>query len=145
LILQRRSVFADRAAVERDQRGSLILAGLLGVVCACEPKPAIKPSIELTSLPPAGEGSPDGVDPIAGIVGVRVVVRDDGSGIDPEVLQSGRDGHWGPPGMRERAEKLGGRLSVWSKAEAGTEVELSVPGNLAFAASAKTLAKALER
>jgi hypothetical protein len=34
--------------------------------------------------------------------------------------------------MRERAERIGGRLNVWSKTAAGTEVELSVPGQVAF-------------
>jgi nitrate/nitrite-specific signal transduction histidine kinase len=47
-------------------------------------------------------------------------------------LQSGRAGHWGMAGMRERAEKVGARLHVWSRSTAGTEVELSVPGNIAF-------------
>ena len=36
----------------------------------------------------------------------RIVVRDDGCGIDPQVLRAGREGHWGLPGMRERAEEL---------------------------------------
>lgn len=62
----------------------------------------------------------------------RVLVRDDGCGIDPQVLQSGRDGHWGLPGMREGAERMGGRLRVWSRVTSGTEVELSVPGDIAF-------------
>ena len=35
-------------------------------------------------------------------------VRDNGCGIDPQVLQSGREGHWGLAGMRERAERIGG-------------------------------------
>jgi glucose-6-phosphate-specific signal transduction histidine kinase len=43
---------------------------------------------------------------------LRVVVRDDGLGIDPQVLQSGREGHWGLRGMRERAEKIGAQLRV---------------------------------
>src|SRR5262249_11927801 len=61
---------------------------------------------------------------------LRVRVRDNGCGIDPQVLRSGRDGHWGLPGMRERAERIGARLQVWSSAAAGTEVELSVPGQI---------------
>ena len=63
---------------------------------------------------------------------LRVLVRDDGRGISPEVLQSGRAGHWGLTGMRERAERVGGRLSVWSKVAEGTEVELLIPGRLAY-------------
>jgi len=64
--------------------------------------------------------------------GLRVLVRDDGCGIDAQVLQSGREGHWGLPGMRERAEQLGASFEVLSRAGAGTEVELSVPGAVAF-------------
>ena len=63
---------------------------------------------------------------------LRLVVRDDGAGIDAQVLQSGRDGHWGLAGMRERAESIGARLRVWSRENAGTEVELVIPGNIAF-------------
>jgi signal transduction histidine kinase/ligand-binding sensor domain-containing protein len=63
---------------------------------------------------------------------VRILVRDDGVGIDPDVLEAGREGHWGLPGMRERAERIGGTLRVWSRAGAGTEVELSVPARIAF-------------
>jgi signal transduction histidine kinase len=61
----------------------------------------------------------------------RMVVRDDGCGIDPQVLGAGRDGHWGLTGMRERAERIGARLRVWSGAD-GTEVALSVANSIAF-------------
>ena len=63
---------------------------------------------------------------------LRVVITDNGCGIDPLVLQSGREGHWGLPGMRERAESIGAQLHVRSRASAGTEVELLVPGRVAF-------------
>lgn len=63
---------------------------------------------------------------------LRVLVRDNGGGVDAEVLRSGRDGHWGLSGMKERSERIGGRLRVLSRARAGTEVELSVPGQIAF-------------
>ena len=63
---------------------------------------------------------------------LRILVRDDGCGIDPHVLQLGREGHWGLPGMRERAERIESRLRVLSRAGSGTEVELTVPGHVAF-------------
>jgi signal transduction histidine kinase/ligand-binding sensor domain-containing protein len=60
-------------------------------------------------------------------------IRDNGRGIDPGVLQAGsKQGHWGLLGMRERAEKAGGRLRIWSKEAAGTEIELVIPGKIAF-------------
>ncbi|HMI53614.1 MAG TPA: two-component regulator propeller domain-containing protein [Candidatus Saccharimonadales bacterium] len=63
---------------------------------------------------------------------LRVVVRDNGRGIDELVLRSGREGHWGLSGMRERAERIGAKLRVLSRADAGTEIELTVPGRIAF-------------
>jgi signal transduction histidine kinase len=62
---------------------------------------------------------------------LRMLVRDNGSGIEPEVVRSGHSGHWGLTGMRERAERIGARMHVFSSA-AGTEIELSVPGHIAF-------------
>jgi signal transduction histidine kinase/streptogramin lyase len=60
-------------------------------------------------------------------------VRDDGSGIDPQVINQGaRVGHWGLPGMRERAKKFGGRLEVWSERGAGTEIQLIIPASVAY-------------
>jgi len=63
---------------------------------------------------------------------LRILIRDDGRGIDPKVLQFGRDGHWGLSGMRERSERIGGKLRVLSRTGDGTEVELRVPSNIAF-------------
>ena len=70
-----------------------------------------------------------------GLHELRILIRDDGSGIDRHVLDSGRDGHWGLSGMRERAERIGARLKVWSRLACGTEVDLRVPGRVAFEAS----------
>jgi signal transduction histidine kinase len=64
----------------------------------------------------------------------RIVVRDDGCGIDPQVLRAGREGHCGLAGMHERAQRVGATLRLWSRAAAGTEVELSVPNSIAFEA-----------
>jgi signal transduction histidine kinase len=68
---------------------------------------------------------------------LRVLVNDDGRGIDSEVLESGRDGHWGLSGMRERAERIKARLKVRSRVGSGTEVELSVPTAVAFQTQSK--------
>jgi signal transduction histidine kinase len=63
--------------------------------------------------------------------GLRVVVRDDGCGIDAGVLASS-EGDCGVPGMRKRADRIGGRLRIRSQGGTGTEVELSVPEAVAF-------------
>jgi len=70
---------------------------------------------------------------------LRLRVRDDGKGIDPRFLTGeGRAGHFGLHGMRERANLMGGKLTVWSALESGAEVELSVPAARAYASSAST-------
>jgi signal transduction histidine kinase len=63
----------------------------------------------------------------------RLRVRDDGKGIDRAVL-AGRtpEGHFGLAGMQERAELIGGTLTVWSQAGDGTEVELRIPAGTAY-------------
>ena len=64
---------------------------------------------------------------------LRLRVRDDGKGMDPQVLEEGRrPGHWGLPGVRERAQQIGAKLDVWSEAGAGTEVQLSVTASVAY-------------
>jgi signal transduction histidine kinase len=67
---------------------------------------------------------------------LRLRVRDDGCGIDAAVLDSGgRAGHYGLAGMHERADLVRGKLGVWSRLGAGTEVELTIPGAIAYAKS----------
>jgi signal transduction histidine kinase len=66
----------------------------------------------------------------------RLRVRDDGRGIDPAVLsRQDSEGHYGLRGMRERAELIGGKLTVWSEVDAGTEVELRVSAGTAYASA----------
>ena len=60
-------------------------------------------------------------------------VRDNGHGIEPGTLEAHRAGHFGLPGMRERAEQIGGQGEVWSEAGMGTEVALTVPGTTVYA------------
>jgi signal transduction histidine kinase len=67
-----------------------------------------------------------------GLKQLRILIRDDGQGVDPKLLRSGREGHWGIAGMRERAEVIGAKLRLWSRPGAGTEVELSVPAKIAY-------------
>jgi ligand-binding sensor domain-containing protein/signal transduction histidine kinase len=63
----------------------------------------------------------------------RLRIRDDGIGIDPRVLKQGkRAGHWGLPGIRERARQIGARLDFWSEAGVGTEMQLAIPASLAY-------------
>jgi signal transduction histidine kinase len=66
----------------------------------------------------------------------RVRVRDNGKGIDRKLIgEDGREGHFGLRGMRERAKLLGGKLTVWSELDSGTEVELSLAAAHAYLAA----------
>jgi signal transduction histidine kinase len=67
----------------------------------------------------------------------RLRVRDDGKGIDEETIRQQPAGHFGLPGLRERAEIVGGRLEVWSRLDSGTQIELSIPGAIAYDVSAR--------
>jgi signal transduction histidine kinase len=58
---------------------------------------------------------------------VRLQVKDDGCGFDSQVAGNGRNGHFGFVGMRERAEQIGGTLSVHSEDGSGTEIAVDVP------------------
>jgi PAS domain S-box-containing protein len=63
----------------------------------------------------------------------RLRVRDFGKGIEPKILEAGaRVGHHGMQGMRERARLAGGKLTVWSELDSGTEIELTIPAALAY-------------
>ena len=69
-----------------------------------------------------------------GSTALALRVRDDGRGIDDKVLDDGvREGHWGLPGMQERASKIGARLRLSSRRGAGTEIEVVVPSSIAYA------------
>ena len=62
----------------------------------------------------------------------RLRIRDDGEGIPAEILDEGRPGHYGLPGLRERARQAGADLTIWSRANSGTEIDLSLAGSIAY-------------
>jgi len=59
-------------------------------------------------------------------------VSDNGVGIDSSMISQGRHGHFGLQGMRERASRVGGKLTIVSSVGSGTEVTIIVPGRVAF-------------
>jgi len=64
----------------------------------------------------------------------RLSVLDNGKGIDQTFLNAGgRAGHHGLPGISERAGLAGGKLTVRSQLDAGTEIELTIPAAVAYA------------
>jgi signal transduction histidine kinase len=73
---------------------------------------------------------------------LRLRFRDNGSGIEPSCLKNNRQSdslqsdsrahHWGLPGMQARALRIGAHFDVWSRLNAGTEIELRIPSRLAY-------------
>ncbi|MGA9155338.1 MAG: two-component regulator propeller domain-containing protein [Candidatus Sulfotelmatobacter sp.] len=70
---------------------------------------------------------------------LRLRIRDDGKGMDLKVLPGDSSGHWGLRGVRERAQRIGAKLDVWSEAGAGAEFQLTVPAGIAYVGSADSL------
>jgi signal transduction histidine kinase len=62
----------------------------------------------------------------------RLVVRDDGRGFDADTASAKRMSHFGLSVMSERADRLGGTVTVSSGREAGTEVVLTVPARAIY-------------
>ena len=54
-----------------------------------------------------------------------VMVEDDGAGFEPDRVEP--EAHFGLLGMRERAETLGGTLTLESAPGAGTTIVVEVP------------------
>jgi len=69
---------------------------------------------------------------------LAVRVSDNGVGIDRDVLNNGKDGHFGLQGMRERATRIGGKLTVTSSARSGTDITVVVPGKIVFRKTSET-------
>jgi signal transduction histidine kinase len=64
---------------------------------------------------------------------VRMFVRDNGCGINPDVVQKERDSYSGLHEMRDRADTIGAQFGIWSRPGAGTEVRIAVPSSVAMA------------
>jgi ligand-binding sensor domain-containing protein/signal transduction histidine kinase len=60
----------------------------------------------------------------------RVKISDDGSGFDFASVASSSTGHYGLIGMRERVERIGGKLILNSRIGSGTDLLIEVPRNL---------------
>lgn len=60
--------------------------------------------------------------------GLQLSVRDDGKGFHYDATENGTN-HFGLIGMRERAERMGGSLWIYSANGSGTEVIVDVPIN----------------
>jgi signal transduction histidine kinase len=63
---------------------------------------------------------------------LRLTIRDDGCATDLQVLPSNPEDECGLSGLRERAKAIGARLKVSNSAGSGTEIELIIPGDVAF-------------
>lgn len=63
---------------------------------------------------------------------LRVFVRDDGGPTEAQAMQTRREEPIELARLRERAGRIGARLKVRNRVRAGTEVELSIPSQVAF-------------
>jgi signal transduction histidine kinase len=58
---------------------------------------------------------------------VVLKISDNGHGFDPNACAGPKDGHFGLLGIRERTERLGGRLQITSQPGSGTSISVEIP------------------
>ena len=107
-------VEGKRQALRPAIQQQLFLIGREAVLNALRHSKATKIEVELQYL----RGS------------VRIFVRDNGCGINPDVVQAKSDSNWGLREMRDRAGTIGAEFGIWSRPGAGTEVRIAAPGCL---------------
>jgi signal transduction histidine kinase len=77
---------------------------------------------------------------------LAVAIVDDGVGIEPERIEAaGQGGHYGIMGMRERAKRIGGSLTLAARPGGGTLVTLEIPAAFAYEPQALSAGSALAR
>ena len=109
------TVVGDTKRMHPIVRDEIYRIGYEGIRNACVHSSASKLEVELTY-------SQD----------LALRVADNGVGIDSEVADRGKDGHFGLQGMRERAVRIEGKLTLVSSPSSGTEIKLIVPGGIVF-------------
>jgi len=75
---------------------------------------------------------------------LHLTLNDNGIGIDPEVIDSGKSGHFGLQGMKERTARIRGRITIASTRNAGTKVTLQIPGDVVYRHVARSLPERLQ-
>jgi signal transduction histidine kinase len=63
--------------------------------------------------------------------GVALRVADDGAGFISDPTSEATSDHYGITTMKERAQQVGGRLTITSRPNAGTVIEAVVPASAA--------------
>ena len=67
-------------------------------------------------------------------------IRDDGTGVSQDILlHGGVDKQYGLPGMKERAEQIGARFAIFSRAGSGTEIEVKAPSKVAYRSAQRSV------
>jgi light-regulated signal transduction histidine kinase (bacteriophytochrome) len=109
-------VHGSERPLKAGLRGEIYLIGREAIINACRHSGAKTIEIKVEYRPTE----------------LRIAVRDNGYGIDPRTLKWGKSGQSGLQSIRERAERIGARLRLRSGISLGTEVEVCVPGEIAF-------------
>lgn len=76
---------------------------------------------------------------------VTLRINDNGIGIDAAMLDKGKAGHFGLQSMRERAGRIGGKLTLVSTTNGGTAITLVLPEVAVYRAKRRNfLSRALQ-